>query len=153
MRYLRDRTRSAVAPAAPATPFPFRTTTRVRARGSAGAERVAFFALGAPRTSSFAAARTWRASGLPSKAIPATTSTTSSAAATRLTTTVAVRQGRTSASREGEGADVCKRTPVSLPRSTLLLGGESRLSAKRTSGGGLGEPGGSPSSQARRLIA
>jgi hypothetical protein len=45
-----------------------------------------------------------------------------------------------------------RRVNPGVDRTLALMGGAERLSAKRTSGGGSGEPGGSPDDLARGFV-
>src|SRR5262249_11244459 len=90
MLYPRARMASASAPAAPAWPFPFRTTTRVLVRGSAGC-RTGFDAAG-DRWATTAARARRLVTECPSATVPTTIRPTSSRAATPAATIAAVRQ-------------------------------------------------------------
>src|SRR5207253_913110 len=102
--------------AAPAWPFPFRTTTRVLARGN-NAWRAGFWVvLAALGLGLSAALELCLATEWPSTTVPATINSSSSTAATPLATTAAVRQGRT----ESNGTVCSTGASSSLPGYGLL---------------------------------
>src|SRR5438874_722604 len=114
--YPRARIVVASDAAAPARPFPFRTTTRVLARGN-NVWRTGFWVVLAKLGLVFSAGlELCLATEWPSTTVPATINRSSSTAATPLATTAAVRQGRTASN----GTACSTGASSSLPGYGLL---------------------------------
>src|SRR5438874_11358082 len=116
--YPRARIVVASDAAAPARPFPFRTTTRVLARGN-NVWRTGFWVVLAKLGLVFSAGlELCLATEWPSTTVPATINRSSSTAATPLATTAAVRHGRTASN----GTACSTGASSSLPGRGLLQG-------------------------------